>query len=694
MTKSRYGLLSILLVLVLLVLPSEELLAQKKNKKEKQKKDKSNTEKVEWKGSPAKIMEQANLYYSLRQYAIAKEGYMEVLAKDPTNYKATYRVGRCSYYTQEYEDAARYFQGAIDIDPNGNDTAYFNLGIALRHLDRHRDALEVFETFRRRWKGDDELYKRTKIEMAGCKLVDSLSNEIPEFRVQCLDINTAAGDLFPSIMKQNEEESYLVFTSHRSQSMGNTAYAGSKEVSFSDVWISKIENDTTFAVPENAGKPINTKSNDGTTSFAQDGLTMYFSICNQGKLGYGCTIYKSVYDARRKAWGKPEAVEGVEGEREVVVNSRGKTKKVPTYDVQPCISSDGQYIYFVSNREGGYGGLDIWYSKFEGDAFGEPVNAGPRINTAFNELSPFMNAGMDKLWFASDGRTGFGGYDLFVCEGGIGAWGEPVNLGAPINSSHDDYGSVWFNSDSATYFTSNRPGCDGRDDIYYAKHVEKPPIAVAVQGLVRDKKTLQPIPFATVILFEIDTRDHDALIPLDTFRTDQSARYNFDLDLNKKYKVVGNAPEYFANEVVFTSNVDETKTLEVNVDIDLERIEIFKPIVLNNIYFDFDEYYIRNDAKYVLDSLAELLTVNDHITIQIGSHTDSNGSENYNKKLSENRAKSTVVYLIEKGIAPDRLQWYGYGESMLLVYPEKSDQDEQMNRRSEFRILSIEYTPR
>jgi outer membrane protein OmpA-like peptidoglycan-associated protein len=140
--------------------------------------------------------------------------------------------------------------------------------------------------------------------------------------------------------------------------------------------------------------------------------------------------------------------------------------------------------------------------------------------------------------------------------------------------------------------------------------------------------------------------------------------------------------------------VDETKTLEVNVDIDLERIEIFKPIVLNNIYFDFDEYYIRNDAKYVLDSLAQLLTVNDHITIQIGSHTDSNGSENYNKKLSENRAKSTVVYLIEKGIAPDRLQWYGYGESMLLVYPEKNDQDEQMNRRSEFRILSIEYTPR
>jgi outer membrane protein OmpA-like peptidoglycan-associated protein len=691
MTKSRYGLLSILLVLALLLIPSEELLGKEKKKKEK---NKGNTEKVVWKGSPAKIMEQANTYYSLRQYGTAKEGYLEVLKKDPTNYLATYRVGRCSYYTQEYEDAARYFQGAIDIDANANDTAYFSLGVSLRHLDRHRDALEVFETFRRRWKADDDYYKRCKLEMAGCRMVDSLSEATPEYRVECIDLNTASGDLWPSIMKQNEEESYLVFTSHRSQSMGNTMYTGTNEVSFSDLWIAKIENDTTFAVPENVGKPINTKSNDGSSSFSSDGLNMYFTICNQGKLGYGCTIYKSTYDARRKAWGKPEEVEGVGGVREVVVNSRGKTKKVPTYDVQPWISNDGQYLFFVSNRDGGYGGLDVWYSVFEGDAWGEPVNAGPRINSPFNEIGPTLSDDMTKLWFASEGRVGFGGYDIYLCEGGVGAWGEPVNMGAPINSSHDDFGSVWFNKDSCSYFTSNRPGCDGRDDLWYAKHKEKPPISVAVQGLVRDKKTLQPIPFATVILFEIDTRDNNALIPLDTFRTDQSARYNFELDLNKKYKVLGNAPEYFANEVIFSSNVDSTQTLEVNVDIELDRIDIDVPIVLENIYFDFDEYYIRNDAKYVLDSLSDLLVRNPQITIQIGSHTDSNGSEPYNKKLSENRAKSTVVYLIEHGIAPDRLQWFGYGESMLLVYPEKNDQDEQMNRRSEFRILSIEYTPR
>jgi outer membrane protein OmpA-like peptidoglycan-associated protein len=181
------------------------------------------------------------------------------------------------------------------------------------------------------------------------------------------------------------------------------------------------------------------------------------------------------------------------------------------------------------------------------------------------------------------------------------------------------------------------------------------------------------------------------LIPLDTFNTDQSAQYRFALQPGKDYKLIGNAPEYLANEVqVSTRDATKSMDLEADIDIYLDRIEIARPIVLQNIYFDFDKYDIRADAVPELDRLAVLLERNPTLRILIGAHTDTNGSEAYNIKLSNNRAKAVVNYLKQKGIDPKRLTWIGYGESQPLIYPELSDADEQANRRAEFRIMSID----
>jgi outer membrane protein OmpA-like peptidoglycan-associated protein len=213
-------------------------------------------------------------------------------------------------------------------------------------------------------------------------------------------------------------------------------------------------------------------------------------------------------------------------------------------------------------------------------------------------------------------------------------------------------------------------------------------IELAVHGTVRDAATKLPIPFATVTLYEMKGGQ---LIPLDTFNTDQSAQYRFALQPGKDYKLIGNAPEYLANEVqVSTRDATKSMDLEADIDIYLDRIEIARPIVLQNIYFDFDKYDIRADAVPELDRLAVLLERNPTLRILIGAHTDTNGSEAYNIKLSNNRAKAVVNYLKQKGIDPKRLTWIGYGESQPLIYPELSDADEQANRRAEFRIMSID----
>jgi peptidoglycan-associated lipoprotein len=684
MVANRFAITTILLALTWLMAWPSDLAAQKK------KKDKTKTE---FKGSPEKILQEAHLLYSTQRFAKAKEAYVAVLMQDPENYTATVRVAKCSYFIQEYEDAARYFESAIDIDKNRNDTVYFELGITLRVLDRQNDALEAFTEFRKRWKEKDDYARRLKLEMEGCKFVEEERKKEITWRQRCLDINSAMGDNFPAILEQNEDEKFIVFTSSRPQSKDNEIFETYNE-GFSDLWIAKIEDDTanTFGPEENMGKKINSKGNDGNPTFTPDGLTMYYSKCNQGKAGYGCSIYESKYDPLKKAWSKARIVEPLKGQKEVVVNSQGKIKKVATYDVHPTLSSDGNTIFFVSDRDGGKGRLDIYFATFEGDKWGTPQNLGERINTPFDDISPFISNDGNTLYFATNGRVGFGGIDLYKSVGGMGKWSDPENLGMPINSTYDDFASQWSKDDSSTYLTSNRPGCTGRDDIYWFKKKPVPPCSFAIHGQVADVNTGQPVPFATVILLEVDFEGD--LIPLDTFMTDQGANYNFELECNKDYKVIGNAPEYLANNMDFSTKKAIGKNdLEMNITIEVERIIIDKAIVLPNIYYDFNKYDIRPEAATELDRVIKMMTENPNITIQLGSHTDSNGSESYNKELSENRAKSAVQFLVGKGVKGDRLAWFGFGESQLIYSPEKNDAEEQANRRTEFRILSIDYAP-
>jgi len=639
-------------------------------------------------------LQKAALKYNTGYMTEADALYQSILTIDPNNFEAAQRLGRVNNALEDYQQALRWYRKALEIDPDRNDTLYLRLGLAYKRLGNYRKAREALQNFESRHSVQDEYTTLAEREIEGCNLAEASASKTPRFSVGKVSFNSTAGDQFPASLDQRQEDVFLVFGSYRRQ--GNRSkknFSGKGEPSYEDLFIVVMENDSTFGQVENVGKPINKKFNDGTPAFTPDGLTMYFTVCNSRKNPDGCSIFESRFDPVKKRWGKARVVAGIAGRREVVVNSRGKTKQLPTDDRQPSISRDGRTLYFVSDRSGGQGRFDIWFSRKQGSGWSLPENLGPTINTPFNEISPFINRTGDRLYFASLGHGGFGGYDLYVAKGSLGDWSEVKNLGAPMNTSYDDFGSIWLENDSLVFFTSNRPGGIGNSDIYRARKLRLNPedFTISVHGLIRDQFTKQPIPFATAIRYEYQA--DSSIVPIDTFQTDQTARYNFPLAWEKKYKILGNAPEYFANDedVSTVGMTGEDAIIEKNIDIQLEPIVIDAPIVLQNIYYDFDEYYLRPDAVKELNNLIDLLNENGNIIIQMGSHTDTNGTETYNISLSNNRAKAAVRYLIDNGINPGRLAWKGFGEGALLVYPELSDEDEQANRRTEFRIISIEF---
>ncbi len=672
MRRTAFSLTPLILALFIFFVPAENLFGQS--------------------GKPSKLRLQADEYFSNQNYVEAEKLYKEILNNEPNNFEVAYRVGRINSNLNDYQEALRYYAKAVSINPTRNDTVYYYIGVTYKTLGNFRQAKESFNEFKRRHTKKDDYYEEADREIKGCDLAEALASRDPNFRVKEASFNSPEWDYFPAYLDQRQDDKFLVFASHRplknkkkksrySTALGQPAPA--------DLYLVVMEDDSTFGTDVyNMGKPLNSKKElEGASSFTQDGLTVFYTITRE-KTG-NASIYSSRYDPFKKRWSKPAEVAGINGTREEVISGRGKTQQVPTTDIHPYITKDSRTMFFASDRDGGYGGMDIWFSRRVGNGWSEPINAGPQINTPFNEITPFMNDAGNRLYFASSGQIGLGGYDLFYAEGEVGNWRTPQNMGMPVNSTYDDLAGIWSADDSSMVFTSNRLGGSGGYDVYTARAIYRPepPIEITLQGKIRDKSTKLPIAFATAILFEEVGPD---LIVLDTFKTDQNARYQFPLEANKSYRVLGNAPEYFANEVR-VQTPDSTVDLERNIDIELDPIIIDEIIVLDNIYYDFDEYYLREDAVLELADLVKLLQTNSNIAIELRSHTDSNGGNGYNLKLSESRAKAAVRFLVDSGIQPARINWVGRGEEELLISPEITPQDEQINRRTEFKVISIYY---
>ncbi|MCZ4222602.1 OmpA family protein [Pedobacter rhodius] len=412
----------------------------------------------------------------------------------------------------------------------------------------------------------------------------------------------------------------------------------------------------------------------GSASFTANGQTMYFTMTkipdepekmkNKPSL-VNVEIYSSIKNTNG-TWAEPVPFE---------------YNKVNDYSVgDPFISADGQRLYFASNMPGGKGGTDIYFcAKTVDGKWGKPSNL-EQINTFGNERSPVLDLN-DNLFFATDGRVGMGGLDIFSALKDTNGFSHISNLGFPLNSPQDDFAFSLNEQGFIQYISSNRNGGLGSDDIYSVK--QKPVVVLTLEGRVYDKKLNKPIDAAIVTI----TTETGNPIKLNT---DDNGTYRFKLDTAADYRIYVKKPGYLANTQHLNTKGIRLSTILVK-DVYLEQIEVNKAVRLNNIYYDFDSAVILEAAARELDNLAKIMQDNPEIYVELGSHTDSRGKAAYNLKLSQKRAESARLYIIGKGIDPSRIMAKGYGDVQLLNRCVKtakcSDVEHQVNRRTEFKIV-------
>lgn len=376
-------------------------------------------------------------------------------------------------------------------------------------------------------------------------------------------------------------------------------------------------------------------------------------------------------------------------------NSKGEWEAKPfqynntkTYSLgHATLSNDEQILYYVSDMPGGLGGTDIWYSeKLANGAWGEPQNAGAIINTTGDEMFPNMDT-ENSLYYSSDGLAGLGGLDVFKSEGGKGSWSKPVNLKIPVNSPGDDFAFIvneHNNKGMAGYISSNRADGAGGDDIYSFTY-EKPKILLVLIGKTYNKSTKELLPATAVMLRSSDNE------LIEQQSTGKDGAFIFSIDPEKTYKVLGTKENFTSDSVnVSTTGIIKSDTLEVALYLD-PAIKKGMTFRLENILYDFDKSNIRKDAAIILDKLVKIMKEYPALKIELSSHTDSRGSDSYNMALSDRRAKSAVEYLVTRGIARERMVASGYGESRLLNRCSNgvscSIPEHQLNRRTEVTIL-------
>src|SRR6185503_2378676 len=348
------------------------------------------------------------------------------------------------------------------------------------------------------------------------------------------------------------------------------------------------------------------------------------------------------------------------------------------------ISSDGRTLYFTSNRKGGYGGYDIWKSELTDKGWGNPINLGPNINTAFDEQSAFIHPDDSTLYFCSNGWPGLGGMDLFVSRlGKDGQWGKPVNMGYPINTNGDENGLTLTAEGSHAFYSSNNLNGYGGFDIYTFELPEnlRPRLVTYVKGTVSDAKTKAPLEAAVEI---IDLQKNEPIY--EDYSDPQEGTFLATLTTGKNYGLNISKAGYLFYSQNFSLVGHEPKNPFI-ISVLLQPIEIGSKVILNNIFFDTNKFDLKPESLAELQKLVDFLTVNPGLKIEISGHTDNVGNDQLNQTLSENRAKAVYQYLVDNKIDPGRLQYKGYGKTQPIAAND-TDEGRAKNRRTEFKIVA------
>lgn len=592
-----------------------------------------------------------------------------------------YRMAECNRMINNTGKATSAYMNAIRYD-YPDSIVYLRMGQMLQKSGRYADAIRNYDIYM-----ENQPASLLAINgIQGSELAPEWRKNPTRYEVRRMDkFNSRRGEFGPMLAGEKYDQLYFTSSRTKDKEAKVSAITGQNN---NNLFLVKQDEKGAWLAPVELEDEVNTEFDEGTPSFSADGNTMYYTYCAQDpESPRTAEIYASTRSSA--AWGK--------GSRAAIV------KDSVTALGHPSISPDGKYLYFVSDAVGGMGGKDIFRCRVNSASdFGPMENLGEAINTPGDEMFPYVRDSVT-LYFASNGHPGMGGLDLFRARlDSVGQW-HVENMGAPINSMADDFGITFAGNAERGFFSSNRNDARGYDHLY---SFELPTITIFIEGIVNDVDEY-PIENATVRIVGKDGLNVKVPVKKD-------GTYRVELERDIRYVMMASA-RGFLNQNYELHTGPEEKNETYIVDFFLSPIS--KPVVIENIFYDFDKATLRPESKKALDQLIKMLNDNPNVTIELGAHTDRKGSDQYNERLAQRRAQSVVDYLIEHGISTDRLEAKGYGESVpktinkrmakqydflkegdvlteefiLALTPEQQEIADQLNRRTEFKVLRTNY---
>ncbi len=643
-------------------------------------------------------VKQADKLFMSYSYSSAIPYYLKIAqqrgARD-RNY-AIVRLADCYRLVNDQLNAKTWYARAVKL-PNNQSINWFYYGEALRCAQDYTLAKEAFEKYAA-LNPDDP---RGKAYAAFCSDIDRL-NKIPAgYEIKAASILNSKGSDFGAVFYDEG----IIFVSDRRQNfMDNNRYEWTN-FNYLDLFYTSPRYIGEFFGEMNEPKAFTGKFNqtyhDGPASFGRHDSLIYFTRTEKGKEkkdneNFRTNKLKIFWSQLEGSWSNP---------KEFFMNS-------PEYSVgHPVLTPDGNTLYFVSDMPGGMGGTDIYSCIWEDGQWSQPFNLGTAINSFGNEMFPSLHG--DQLYFASNGWAGFGGLDIFKSTLVGENWTKAENLGKPVNSSFDDFAMVLDTRGKTGFISSNRPGGMGGDDLYAIKISDIKPkssdddellaeklrdsLTTVITGFVKDKHTLKPMARSTVFLLNAQTDK------VEVIKTDENGQFKARVDKGVFYVVKGMENNYLSDCFNFKIQTTDTSHLvKTPRDLLLDLFEVNKIFSINEsgsdadiIYYDFDKWVIRPDAAKELDKLVQIMKENP-VLVEIGSHTDSRGSSDYNLELSQKRAESAVRYIVLQGIEANRISAKGYGESKIMNHCSNgvpcTPAEHQANRRSVFKVTGITNT--
>ncbi|MFP4556284.1 MAG: OmpA family protein [Bacteroidales bacterium] len=565
--------------------------------------------------------------------------------------------------TNKTEKAIIAAENAIQINPDFFPSIYFNLGSMLFYNGEYEKSLQYFSTFLNYQNIRSEARDISELRKASCEFaIEAIENPVPFDLVNLGEnVNSDFDEYWPSL---SADEKTLVITRNipKDESVHEVMYNRQE-----DFYISTREPDGEWQPARNIGAPINTpRFNEGAQSLTADGQRMYYTVCKGN-----CNLFVSDKDENGN-WGRPRPLPEP-------VNLPNTSEK------QPSISPDGKTLYFVSNREDGYGKFDIWRSVInENGNWSEPENIGDSINTAFNEQSPFIHFDNQTLYFSSSGHVGMGGLDIYKTTMlNDSTWSTPINLGYPINTYRDEDGLIVNAKGTSAYFSSDVDAESGRDIYKFDLPEEvRPTPASYIEGSITDASNGWPVN-ANVSLIDIST-DKEFIKKDDLV----DGRFLITLPTNRNYAFFVSKPNYLFYSKNFNLKGTFTADKPFRLNIELKPITVGETMVMRNVFFETDSYELKDESLTELNKLIDLLKLNPKMEIEVGGHTDNVGSAEYNKTLSDNRAKSVANYLTNNGIDSERITWKGYGLTK-PIGDNSTEEGRAENRRTEIRVIGM-----